>query len=168
MTLEEDGSLSMRGEWTPYYLANSSLGLTGGSWINVDQFRCYTTEGEGLLVNFETGGHVERDDQMYTIINTKMVQKYKQQWMEEQMKAEDQDLFGVSDAIPYLWGAADASNHIFTAIYFGMKPLIDVHYRHNSSEDASLAFILHRDRGVDVDSVCNDIDTYVNDPDFCK
>lgn len=49
-----------------------------------------------------------------------------------------------------------------------MSPIIDIHYRHHSLEDASLAFILHRDRGVDIDSLCQDIDTYVNDPDFCK
>jgi hypothetical protein len=46
--------------------------------------------------------------------------------------------------------------------------MIDIHYRPNSLEDASLAFILHRDRGVDVDSLCQNIGTYVNDPDFCK
>jgi regulatory protein YycI of two-component signal transduction system YycFG len=109
----------MCGEWTPYCLTNSGLGLSSGSWIDADQFRCYTTEGEGLFIKFETSGIVQLNDKMHTVINTKLVQKYKQQWMEEQMKAEDQDLVSVSDAIPYLWGAADDSNHIFTAIYFG-------------------------------------------------
>lgn len=119
MKVGKGDNLSMCGEWTSFYLANSALGLSGGSWIDADQFRCYTMEGEGLLINFGADGQIHKDEDMCNVINTKLVQKYKQQWMEEQMKTEDQDLFGLSDAVPYLWGAGDASNYIFTAVYFG-------------------------------------------------
>lgn len=119
LDIQEDGSLLEKSDWTCIDLENSALGLAGGSWINEDEFKYYTVEGEGFQVRMDKDGVVNGDEQEYNKLNAKLVQKYNQQWMEEQMKVTDEDiLMNASDALPYLWGAADGINHIFTAIYF--------------------------------------------------
>lgn len=49
-----------------------------------------------------------------------------------------------------------------------MRPSVDVHYRPESLEEANLIFILQEPRGLLVNSLVEDIDTYVNNPNFCK
>lgn len=105
-------------DWASCYLENSAMGLGGGSWLNDFDFRCYTIEGEGLLYHLHAEGNLELDQGEREEINNKLVQKYKQQWMDEQAKVDEDDLIGASDAIPYLWGAGDAPSQYFTAIFF--------------------------------------------------
>lgn len=49
-----------------------------------------------------------------------------------------------------------------------MKPTVDIHYRLESAEDSTIAFVLQKERGVDIESVCQDLDKYVFNPDFCN
>jgi hypothetical protein len=49
-----------------------------------------------------------------------------------------------------------------------MRPAVDIHYRPEAQEDASLTFILQKPRGLDVDTVMSDLDANVNNPYFCK
>lgn len=104
--------------WRPYYLENSALGLTAGSWISDFDFRCYVIEGECLLLHFGSDGEVTLNEEEHTALNNKLFRKYKQQWADEQDNVEEDDLIQSSDALPYIWGAGDTSNHIFTALYY--------------------------------------------------
>lgn len=47
-----------------------------------------------------------------------------------------------------------------------MKPAVDVHYRLESEEDSTIAFILQKERGIGVDDACDDLDRYAYNPDF--
>lgn len=49
-----------------------------------------------------------------------------------------------------------------------MRPTVDIHYRPESMEDTSLSFILQKPRGLLTENLVEDLDTYVNDLDFCK
>lgn len=49
-----------------------------------------------------------------------------------------------------------------------MRPTVDIHYRPESTEETSLAFILQKPRGLLTDTLIEDLDTYVNDLNFCK
>lgn len=49
-----------------------------------------------------------------------------------------------------------------------MRPSVDVHYRVESLEEANLTFILQKPRASEIDFLIEDIDKYVNDPNFCK
>ncbi|EIE84674.1 hypothetical protein RO3G_09384 [Rhizopus delemar RA 99-880] len=151
----KDESVSVQGDWMSYNLSHSGVGLSGGLWINENEFRGYTFEGEGCHVRIKDG-NIEEDRLETYKLNQKLIQKYKQQWMEEQVRIEDDDLLGASDAKPCLWGASDGLNHIITAIYCTLE----------SAEDSTIAFVLQKERGVDIESVCQDLDKYVFNPDF--
>lgn len=114
----DESLMDMEKKWSIYILENSGLGLSGGCWINDFDFRCYTLEGEGLQLHFSAEDVLTFDDPAQKSISSKLVQKYKQQWMDEQAKADEDDIIGASDALPYLFGAADSSGHMYTAIYF--------------------------------------------------
>lgn len=116
LRLMKDESVSVQGDWMSYNLSHSGVGLSGGSWINENEFRGYTFEGEGCHIRIKDG-NIEEDRLETYKLNQKLIQKYKQQWMEEQVRIEDDDLLGASDAKPCLWGASDGLNHIITAIY---------------------------------------------------
>jgi hypothetical protein len=47
-----------------------------------------------------------------------------------------------------------------------MKPTVDVHYRLESEEDSTIAFILQKERGIGVDDACDDLDRYAYNPEF--
>lgn len=113
----DEGNIVNEYGWEPYTLFHSGAGLSAGSWINQNTFRCYTFEGEGLYLTMTEDGRVKKDEEQTYKLNQKLIQKYKQQWMEEQIKIEEEDILGASDAIPYLWGASDGRNKIITAIY---------------------------------------------------
>ncbi|CAO3693248.1 unnamed protein product [Rhizopus microsporus] len=162
----DEGNIVNEYGWEPYTLFHSGAGLSAGSWINQNTFRCYTFEGEGLYLTMTEDGRVKKDEEQTYKLNQKLIQKYKQQWMEEQIKIEEEDILGASDAIPYLWGASDGRNKIITAIYCTMKPTVDVHYRPESEEDSTIAFILQKERGIGVDDACDDLDRYAYNPDF--
>lgn len=49
-----------------------------------------------------------------------------------------------------------------------MRPSVDVHYRPESLEDTNLVFVLQKPRGLLTENLLADVDTYVNDPNFCK
>ncbi|KAI8057552.1 uncharacterized protein B0P05DRAFT_591248 [Gilbertella persicaria] len=152
---------AVESEWKSVDLAHSMLGLAGGVWQG-NVFTTYTMEGEGISIDIDT---LAMDSQTNAVLNVKLLQKYKQQWAEEQMRVDDH-IIGASDATPYVWGACDAPHHLFTAIYFSLIPNVDVRYGPESGEDSTLAFILQKERNQDIDILCKDIDAYVNDPDF--
>lgn len=117
LEVSPEGEVKPQTDWMLYDLENSAAGLTGGSWINENEFRCYTVEGEGLQIHVDSAG-IQQSEDVRLALNNRLLQKYKQQWMEEQMKATEEDmLIAASDAIPYVWGAADGKQHLFTAIY---------------------------------------------------
>ena len=49
-----------------------------------------------------------------------------------------------------------------------MRPDVDIRYGPESGEDTTLAFILQKERNLDIEPLCQDVDRYVNDPNFCK
>lgn len=110
--------MDVDGDWKAHDLQNSALGLSAGAWINDSNFRCYTMEGEGLQLCLNVTGELSVDKDVHDTLNNKLVQKYKQQWIDEQEKAEEDEVIGSSDALPYIWGAGDSPNHLFTALYF--------------------------------------------------
>ena len=113
-----NASMDIDTEWKSYPLQHSALGLSAGSWINASTFRCYTFEGESVQIVFDAQGQFLLDQDSHATINSKLVQKYRQQWANEQEKVDVDDVLGASDAFPYVWGAGDSVSHIFTAIYF--------------------------------------------------
>ncbi|KAI7900588.1 transcription factor IIIC subunit delta N-term-domain-containing protein [Cokeromyces recurvatus] len=161
-----DGTLSVKHDWTSYQMENSALGLTGGDWLNDHVFRCYTTEGEGLQIELDEEGEIKYDEDESNVINDLLETMYGQQWMDEQMDAEDDNLIASSDAIPYVFGAADGLNHVWTAFYFAMRPTVDIHYRPESSEECNLSIIVQKKRGENMDFYLQELDRYVNDPSF--
>lgn len=114
----DDVSMDIDKSWIPYCLENSAIGLSGGNWINDFDFRCYTVEGEGLQFHLSAEDELTFDEEVHESISSKLVQKYKQQWMNEQAKADEDDIIGASDALPYLFGAGDSLSHMYTAIFF--------------------------------------------------
>ncbi|GAA5804303.1 hypothetical protein HPULCUR_009790 [Helicostylum pulchrum] len=169
ISLIVDGNVAhLEKEWVSHCLQYSGLGLAGGSWLSDFDFRCYTMEGEGMQFHFGAEDNLVLDEKEQTNISTKLVQKYKYQWMEEQAKTDDDDILGASDAFPYIFGACDSLRHMYTAIFFTMRPSVDVHYRVESLEEVNLTFILQKPRSSEIESLIEDIDTYVNDPNFCK
>lgn len=158
--MEEDST------WKPYYSQHSALGLTAGSWINDFDFKCYTVEGECLLLHFGADGEVALNEAKHRALNNKLYRKYKQQWADEQNNVDEDDLIQASDAFPYIWGAGDSLNHTFTALYYTMRPAIDIHFRPDSSEESNLTFILQKPRGLDSESTGEIEKSYVNDPYF--
>lgn len=114
----DDAMMDVDKQWSVHVLESSAMGLTGGSWINGIEFRCYTLEGEGLLFHFDAQDVLTLDEEAHKKISSKLVQKYKQQWIDEQAKADNDDIICASDALPYLFGAADSFCHMYTAIYF--------------------------------------------------
>ncbi|KAI7888552.1 transcription factor IIIC subunit delta N-term-domain-containing protein [Mucor mucedo] len=164
--LVDEAVMDVDKEWEMHVLEHSALGLSGGNWINDFDFRCYTVEGEGLQFHLSAEDELTVDEVAHKEISSKLIQKYKQQWMDEQEKADEDDIVGASDALPYLFGGADSLGHIYTAIYFAMRPTVDVHYRPESTEDTNLAFILQKPRGLLTENLLTDVDTYVTDPNF--
>ncbi|OBZ86812.1 hypothetical protein A0J61_05138 [Choanephora cucurbitarum] len=157
--------LNVERDWRELELVHSTLGLAGGSWISPHVFQAFTAEGEGMQIDCSSADSLEVDIKANALINTKLVQKYKQHWVEEQMKMEDH-IIGASDATPSLEGVCDAPGHIFTAIVFRMRPDVDIRYGPESGEDTTLAFILQKERNLDIEPLCQDVDRYVNDPNF--
>lgn len=49
-----------------------------------------------------------------------------------------------------------------------MRPVIDIHYRPDSAEEANLTFILQKPRLLDSESITDQVESYVNNPYFCK
>lgn len=49
-----------------------------------------------------------------------------------------------------------------------MWPNADVHYRGESHDNATLRFLLDKERGEDIASICQLTSTFVNDPYFSK
>ncbi|KAI8095592.1 transcription factor IIIC subunit delta N-term-domain-containing protein [Thamnidium elegans] len=169
ISLTVDGNaVHLEKEWVSYCLQHSGLGLAGGSWLSDFDFRCYTMEGEGMQFHFSAEDMLVLDEKEQAIISTKLVQKYKYQWMEEQAKTEEDDIISASDALPYIFGACDSLKHMYTAVFFTMRPTVDVHYRVESLEEANLTFILQKPRASEIYSLLKDIDTYVNNPNFCN
>lgn len=111
-------TVELEKEWQPYCLQNSGLGLSGGSWINEFDFRCYTVEGEGLQLRLDPQDQLIFNEREHLRISGQLVQKYRYQWMEEQARTEEDDVVGASDARPFVFGAGDGLNHIYTAIFF--------------------------------------------------
>jgi hypothetical protein len=105
-------------DWIPHDLKYSALGLAAGTWINDFNFRCYTVEGEGIQLYLSASGELSLDVDMHVTLNNRLMQKYKQQWINEQEEVDEDDVVGSSDALPYIWGAGDSVNHLFTAMDF--------------------------------------------------
>ncbi|KAG1450957.1 hypothetical protein G6F56_008212 [Rhizopus delemar] len=165
LQIANDGTVSIKEDWKSYSMKHTGVGLTGGTWESENDFRGYTFEGEGIRIRLENG--VLEEDTLATYqLNQRLIQKYRQQWMEEQLKTEEEDVFGSSDAHPCLWGASDGPNKIITALYCTMKPTVDIHYRLESAEDSVIAFILQKERGTDIESICSELNNYVHNPDF--
>jgi hypothetical protein len=119
LSVKKDNTVVPKKDWQVFILESSGLGLSSGSWIdNTTVFKGYTIEGEYVYLKVDSEGKIEYDKEMSIMQSAKLVKKYKQQWMEEQMKADDDSIIAASDAHPFLWGTCDAPNQIFTAIFF--------------------------------------------------
>lgn len=119
LNVKKNNAVVSKKDWQVFILESSGLGLSSGSWVdNAAAFRGYTVEGECIHLKVDSEGKIEYDKEMSIMQSTKLIKKYKQQWMEEQMKADDDSIVAASDAHPSLWGACDAPNQIFTAIFF--------------------------------------------------
>lgn len=52
--------------------------------------------------------------------------------------------------------------------FHSMRPNLDIHYSGESTNDSILTFILNRERGEHIESICQLTSTFVNDPYFSK
>lgn len=122
LNVKEDYTLTASRDWQAYILQASVLGLSSGIWVGdhngMDLFRGYTMEGECVYLKVDSEGNMEYDSQMSIMWSTKLVQRYKRQWMEDQAKLDEDSIAAASDAFPTLWGTSDSPNSIFTAMYF--------------------------------------------------
>ncbi|KAG1112790.1 hypothetical protein G6F42_014639 [Rhizopus arrhizus] len=170
LNVKQDYTLEASKDWQAYILEASVLGLSSGMWVGgdngMDMFRGYTMEGECVYLKVDAEGNMEYDNQMSIIWSTKLLQKYKRQWLEEQAKTDEDHIVAASDAFPSLWGASDSPNHIFTAMYFSMKANVDVHYKGDQYENVNLSFLLNRERNEDVESICEMTSNFIQDPYF--
>ncbi|KAK4514715.1 Tlg2-vesicle protein [Mucor velutinosus] len=170
LNVKEDFTLEASKDWQVYILQASVLGLSSGNWVGddngMDLFRGYTSEGECVYLKIDSEGNMAYDNQMSIMWSRKMVQKYKRQWMEDQAKADDDSIVAASDALPTLFGTSDSPNSIFTALYYSLKANLDIHYKGDHYEIANLSFLLNRERGEDVDSICEMTATFIQDPYF--
>ncbi|KAI8971862.1 hypothetical protein BDF20DRAFT_886883 [Mycotypha africana] len=166
MIIGADGTLQAAQEtFVAYNLEHSALGLSSGNWLTGTNFQCYTVEGEGLNLIFDKHGRLEVDEQAHSVLNKKLLQRYTQQWMDLQLDAEEDSILTTTGATPYLWGAVDGPNHLYTALFYSLKPDVDVYYRYESDETVAFAFILQKDRN-DQTGVINLIQSFTNDPYF--
>ncbi|GAN07502.1 hypothetical protein MAM1_0163d06999 [Mucor ambiguus] len=170
LNVKENYTLEAAKDWQVYVLQASVLGLSSGIWVGddngMDLFRGYTLEGECVYLKVDPEGNMAYDNQMSIMWSTKLVQKYKRQWMEDQAKADDDSIAAASDAFPTLFGTSDSPNNIFTAVYFSLKANLDIHYKGDHLEIASLCFLLNRERGEDVDSIIEMTTAFIQDPHF--
>ncbi|KAI9273723.1 hypothetical protein BY458DRAFT_434909, partial [Sporodiniella umbellata] len=153
LRVDLNGRTKTEGDWTLHNMIHTGVGLSGGTWETPTIFRGYTFEGEGVCLELNNG-IVEEDKTATHSLNQRLVQKFKQQWMEEQLKTEDDDVFGTSDAIPCLWGASDGINNIVTAVYCTLE----------SAEDSAIIFILQKERGTNTQAINNSLRKYIEDP----
>ena len=49
-----------------------------------------------------------------------------------------------------------------------MRPTVDLHFRGEGAEDASLTFILQESRQIDSQALVAQLDSFIQDPYFCK
>ncbi|KAI8647264.1 transcription factor IIIC subunit delta N-term-domain-containing protein [Parasitella parasitica] len=170
LDVKKGDKLVPKKDWQAYTLLSSGLGLSCGTWVrddnNIVLFRGFTVEGECTYLKIESNGDVQYDKQLSIMWSATLVQTYKQQWIEEQLKADDDHILSASDAHPFLWGASDTRNQIFTALSFDLRPDVDIHYRGESNDSMYLKFILDRERGQDIESICQLTKTYLDDP-YC-
>ncbi|KAL9544041.1 hypothetical protein MBANPS3_007828 [Mucor bainieri] len=170
LKVKEDYTLEAAQNWQAYILQASVLGLSSGTWVGdddgMDLFRGYTMEGECVYLRVDPEGTIAYDNQMSIMWSTKLVQRYKRQWMEEQAKADEDSIVAASDAFPTLFGINDSPNNIFTALYFSLRANLDIHYKGDHFESESLAFLLNRERGEDVESICDMTVAFIQDPYF--
>ncbi|KAL0143524.1 hypothetical protein V8B55DRAFT_1478332 [Mucor lusitanicus] len=170
LKVKEDYTLEATQDWQVYVLQASVLGLSSGIWVGddngMDLFRGYTMEGECVYLKVDSEGNMAYDNQMSIMWSTKLVQRYKRQWMEDQEKADDDSVIAVSDALPVLHGVSDSPNNIFTAVYFSLKANLDIHYKGDHHQTGSLCFLLNRERGEDVESICDMTTAFIEDPYF--
>ncbi|KAI9474236.1 MAG: transcription factor IIIC subunit delta N-term-domain-containing protein [Benjaminiella poitrasii] len=166
LVLEEDGALKVKRDWASYDLTHSAIGLSGGDWLDDGVFRCYTTEGEGVTIKLDEVGDVKDDEASSLVMNHRLETMFGQQWMDDQMDVEEDNVVAAADAMPYIFGASDAPNHIWTACYFAMRPLVDIHYRVESDEHCNLSFMVQKERGTEMEHFLKELDRYVNDRGF--
>ncbi|KAI8370498.1 transcription factor IIIC subunit delta N-term-domain-containing protein [Radiomyces spectabilis] len=168
-TIQVNGDkVTMQDEWTNYPLQYSAMGLSGANWSLDGEFmRVYTFEGECVVLTLRGGQLVYLEDDS-SMVNRKLLQKYNQQWTEEQTDIEEGNLFPPSEVMPILWGTAVSSRELYTAILFSLRPNADVTYRGETTMQTSLAFIMHAEPNSEstLNSLSESINQLIQKPEF--
>ncbi|KAI8096517.1 transcription factor IIIC subunit delta N-term-domain-containing protein [Halteromyces radiatus] len=168
LRVQKDYQLVLDLTWLDYTVPNSALGVSGAYFANNGKsIRLVTHEGTGLVLSYKDN-ILDLDGSSSLIVTQKLQRKFKQQWMEEMSKYEEEEiLFGFSFGV-LLWGIDATPNGLYSAILFTLKPLVDVHTYVESKDSTHVAFLLHPniDNQKALPKLLNDLKLYIHDPDF--
>ncbi|KAI8327700.1 transcription factor IIIC subunit delta N-term-domain-containing protein [Chlamydoabsidia padenii] len=168
LTIQDDIQLTPEGSWMDFIIPNSAVGVTGAYFASGgNQLRLFTFEGDGLVMVYQDGTW-KFDDPLSVEMTKKLQLKYRQRWMEETLKYEEEDILNGMDMIPQIWGATLTPHGLYSAVLFIIKPVVDIHTYNESRDSTNLAFLVHPQiDGVNATSnILDKLKSYIKDPDF--
>ncbi|SAL98717.1 hypothetical protein [Absidia glauca] len=165
----QDGlQLAPEGTWMDFIIPSSAVGVTGAYFAsNGSQIRLFTYEGDGLVMVYQDGAW-NLDDSLSAELTKKLQLKYRQQWMEETSKYEEEDILNGMDMVPRVWGVDTTPHGLYSAVLFMIKPVVDIHSYNESRDSTNITFLVHPQiDGVDATAkLLEKLVSYINDPDF--
>ncbi|ORZ12246.1 transcription factor IIIC subunit delta N-term-domain-containing protein [Absidia repens] len=168
LKVQEDKKLVLEGDWMDYTVPRTAVGVSGGYFGNEGHYiRLFTYEGDGLVLSYQNG-NLELVDHLSVGMTKKLQSKFKQQWVEDVSKNEDEDLLNNLDMIPQVWGVDSTPNGLYSAIMYTIKPVVDIHTYGESRDSTSITFLIHpKINGVNANQkLLKDLERYIHDPDF--